>query len=40
VNVVPGENRVVENLQKLKGPKEEAKNELTPAFERIKFEIS
>lgn len=40
VNIVPGENKVVDSLQKLKGPKEEAKNELTPAFERKKFDIS
>lgn len=31
---------MVDSLQKLKGPKEEAKNELTPAFERKKFDIS
>jgi len=40
LNIVPGENKVVDSLQKLKGPKEEAKNELTPAFERKKFDIS
>lgn len=40
VNIVPGENKVVENLMKLKGPKEEAKNEIEPSFKRIKFEIA